>query len=136
MVPALPGFIGSDGWVRSNAWVWVFSSKHNTTARSAFDPSGFLSYVQARYLDPSATSKYGNPIRRLGTNPGLAWTRTPTVRYPDQLIVCEGVLDALTAATAGLPAVAVLGATYPSVRIAQTIADHTADRRILIAFRR
>jgi DNA primase len=100
----------------------------------AFDPSGDLSYVQARYLDPSATSKYGNPIRRLGTNPGLAWTRTPTVRYPDQLIICEGVLDALTAATAGLPAVAVLGATYPSVRIAQTIADHTADRRILIAF--
>ena len=49
-------------------------------------------------------------------------------------MVCEGVLDALTAATAGLPAVAVLGATYPSVRIAQTIADHTADRRILIAF--
>jgi hypothetical protein len=34
MVPALPGLSGSDGWVRSNAWTWVFSSKLNTTAFS------------------------------------------------------------------------------------------------------
>ena len=32
--PGPPGFIGNDGWVRSNAWHWVFSSKLNTTARS------------------------------------------------------------------------------------------------------
>jgi hypothetical protein len=33
-VPARPLFIGRDGWVRSRAWTWVFSSKLNTTARS------------------------------------------------------------------------------------------------------
>jgi hypothetical protein len=34
MVPARPFFIGSDGWVRSNAWIWLFSSMHSTTACS------------------------------------------------------------------------------------------------------
>ncbi len=33
MVPARPGRRGRLGWVRSNAWHWVFSSKLNTTAR-------------------------------------------------------------------------------------------------------
>lgn len=98
------------------------------------DTAGTLAYVQARYLDPTAKSKYGNPVRRLGTNPGLAWTVTPTVRHPGRIIVCEGILDALTAATAGLDAVAVLGATYPSIRVAQTIADNVDGRQILIAF--
>lgn len=100
----------------------------------SLDPSGTLSYVQARYLDPSVRSKYGNPTRRLGTNPGLAWTRTPAPRRPDLLMVCEGIIDALTAATAGLHAVAVLGATYPSIGIAQAIADQARGRQILIAF--
>ena len=31
---ARPGLSGNDGWVRSRAWHWVFSSKLNTTARS------------------------------------------------------------------------------------------------------
>lgn len=30
--PGRPGIIGKDGWVRSNAWIWVFSSKQNTAA--------------------------------------------------------------------------------------------------------
>src|SRR5271156_4405179 len=34
MGPARPAFIGSDGWVRSKAWHWVFSSKLNTIARA------------------------------------------------------------------------------------------------------
>jgi len=29
-----PGFIGSIGWVRSSAWIWVFSSTLSTIARS------------------------------------------------------------------------------------------------------
>ena len=100
----------------------------------AFYPDGALGYVQTRYLDPSATSKYGNPTRRLGTNPGLAWTMTPEPRRRELLVVCEGIIDALTAATAGLHAVAVLGASYPSVGVAQAIADHTAGRHSVIAF--
>src|SRR5215472_2395703 len=26
--------MGSRGWVRSNAWIWLFSSTHSTSARS------------------------------------------------------------------------------------------------------
>jgi hypothetical protein len=32
MVPALPGFNGSPGWVRSSAWICDFSSIDSTTA--------------------------------------------------------------------------------------------------------
>jgi DNA primase len=99
-----------------------------------FDPTGRLSYLQARYLEPGDGPKYGNPSRRLGTNPRLAWTRTPTLRNPDLLLVCEGIIDALTAATAGLPAVAVLGAAYPSIKVADTIACQAGDRQLVIAF--
>jgi DNA primase len=99
-----------------------------------FNPAGGLVYVQARYLSPGTKRKYGNPVGRLGSNPGIGWIRTPEVDRADLLVVCEGILDGLTVATAGLHAVAVLGATYPSVRIAQIIADHAAGRRILIGF--
>ena len=32
IVPARPGFIGNPGWVRSRAWIWLFSSTERTTA--------------------------------------------------------------------------------------------------------
>ena len=32
IVPARPGFIGKPGWVRSSAWIWLFSSTERTTA--------------------------------------------------------------------------------------------------------
>jgi hypothetical protein len=32
MVPARPFFIGKPGWVRSSAWIWLFSSTDNTMA--------------------------------------------------------------------------------------------------------
>ena len=32
MVAHLPGFSGGPGWVRSSAWIWLFSSIDNTTA--------------------------------------------------------------------------------------------------------
>ena len=28
----MPGIIGSTGWERSSAWIWDFSSTHNTSA--------------------------------------------------------------------------------------------------------
>src|SRR6201986_3765083 len=30
----MPGIIGSTGWDRSRAWIWLFSSPHSTTAFS------------------------------------------------------------------------------------------------------
>jgi DNA primase len=98
----------------------------------SFDADGNVSYVQARYLDPDAPTKYGNPVTRLGSNPGLSWTRGQPSSAP--LLVCEGVLDALTAATAGLASVAVLGATYPSQRMADQIARGAGSRPLVIAF--
>src|SRR4051794_32189648 len=32
MVPARPRFSGKPGWVRSSAWIWLFSSTDSTTA--------------------------------------------------------------------------------------------------------
>jgi hypothetical protein len=32
IVPARPGFIGTPGWVRSRAWIWLFSSTERATA--------------------------------------------------------------------------------------------------------
>ncbi len=100
----------------------------------AFDPTGNLTYVQARYLDPGTGPKYGNPVARLGSNPRLAWTRTPAPRHPELLVVCEGIIDALTAASAGLYAVAVLGATYPSIAVADAIATYAMGRHVLVGF--
>ena len=100
----------------------------------AFDPDGGLTYVQARYFHPEAGGKYGNPVAGLGTNPRLAWTHTPAPRRSDLLMVCEGIIDSLTAATAGLHAVAMLGATYPSTGVADTIASQIGSREVVVAF--
>ena len=32
MVPRFPGLSGRPGWVRSSAWIWLFSSIDSTTA--------------------------------------------------------------------------------------------------------
>ena len=34
MVPARPFFMGRPGWLRSSAWIWLFSSTEKTTALS------------------------------------------------------------------------------------------------------
>jgi 5S rRNA maturation endonuclease (ribonuclease M5) len=100
----------------------------------AFGPGEDLTYVQTRYLAPGLGPKYGNPVSRLGTNPRLSWTRTPASRRSDLLVVCEGIIDALTTATAGLQAVAVLGVTYLSSGVADAIARHADDREVVVAF--
>src|SRR6266446_5367899 len=51
MVPARPFFIGSDGWVRSSAWIWDFSSTHSTTALSGgfrYSPTTSMSFFSNR----------------------------------------------------------------------------------------
>jgi hypothetical protein len=92
---------------------------------SALDPDGEISYVQARYLDPGRGPKYDNPAASLGTNPRVAWTRTPGGRTQQGiLVVCEGIPDALTAAQHGYDAAGILGAQAPDHRVARHLATH------------
>lgn len=96
----------------------------------ALDPEGAVRYVQARYLDPVGSDKYDNPAGTLGSNPRLAWTRTPHGETrPGVLLICEGIPDALTAAQAGYDAVGILGSQAPDDRVGAQLARHADDRR-------
>ena len=95
---------------------------------------GQVTYAQARYLDPPpGRSKYDNPASRLAANPKLGWIN-PAHQQLGPLVVCEGTIDALTAATAGYRAVAVLGATYISADIARQICDAAGPYPAILAF--
>jgi hypothetical protein len=100
----------------------------------ALDPDGHVQYVQARYLKPIGSDKYDNPASSLGSNPRLAWTRTPDDRTtPGVLLVTEGIPDALTAAGAGYAAVGILGSQAPDDRVADVLVGRTrhVDQRII-----
>lgn len=88
----------------------------------ALDPDGRIRYLQTRYLDPGDGPKYDNPASTLGTNPRLAWTRGHPAEAAAALVVCEGIPDALTAATAGFRAVGTLGSQAPDHSVATRIA--------------
>ena len=101
----------------------------------ALDLDGTVTYVQARYLDPlDGRPKYDNPAGRLATNPRIGWVNPATLRDRRHLLVCEGALDALSIAGRGMPAVAVLGATYVDERVARDIAREAAGRQVMLAF--
>ena len=100
----------------------------------ALDPSGAVTYMQARYLDPGDRSKYDNPASRLGDNPRVAHVRPKVLLNNDILMICEGLPDAYTAAGRGLPAIAVLGAGYPDQRVANAITQTLGHRQPIIAF--
>lgn len=74
-----------------------------------------------------ATASCRAIIERLGSNPRLPWTRAPDPIDTNVLIVCEGMPDALTAAQARMPAVAILGNQAPDERVAGRIAAHAAS---------
>ena len=94
----------------------------------ALDEAGHVAYVQTRYLEPGNGPKYDNPTASLGANPRLAWTRAIGPERPGQLIVCEGIPDALTAAGRGYDAAAVLGSQSPDYLLADVIFRHATHR--------
>lgn len=100
------------------------------------DGAGQPVYLQARYLTPVQGRRYDNPTgRAVGDSPRVAFLRTPEAPVNARvLMVCEGQLDALSAAQAGYAAAAVLGAGYPDERVAQRLVDHAAGRALLLAF--
>lgn len=99
------------------------------------DLGGQVTYVQARYLEPAeGRAKYDNPASRLAANPRIGWYTSARTRDEAHLLVCEGAIDALTAAGTGVSAVAVLGATYVDERLAARIVDGAAGRRVVVAF--
>ncbi|MEZ5220279.1 MAG: toprim domain-containing protein [Ilumatobacteraceae bacterium] len=95
----------------------------------AFDPSGNLTYVQARYLQPDVTGrKYDNPSAALAPHPRLAFPIAPRLRDASTVLVCEGLPDALTAAQEGFSAIGLLGAHTPDEAVAARIASYAANR--------
>ena len=101
----------------------------------ALDPTGHITYVQARYLNPDQTGrKYDNPAAALAPHPRLAFPATSGQQRDGVLIVCEGIPDALIAAQAGYASVALLGAQTPDEAVAIRIANHATntDRDIVM----
>jgi hypothetical protein len=89
---------------------------------AALSPDGNPIYAQLRLLRPRRDQpRYLNPAGALLDNPKFTHLRPPEVRRRE-VLVTEGAIDALTAASAGYRAVAILGAGYPD----QLVATHLA----------
>lgn len=96
-----------------------------------FDPAGNLTYVQARYLDTDqAGRKYDNPSAAMAPHPRLAFPIVTRAVETSDLLVCEGLPDALTAAQAGFTAIGLLGAHTPDDAVAARIAAHARNCRL------
>jgi DNA primase len=94
---------------------------------------GRIVYAQARYLHPNAGQpKYDNPAARLATNPRIGWAIGTTKPSTSLLVVCEGVIDALSAAGAGFASVALLSASYADQAVARSISAEAGDREVLL----
>jgi len=89
-------------------------------------------YAQVRVPRPRPDRpRYLNPASELAPNPRLARFRPPSVAHPE-VIVTEGAIDALSAASAGYRAVAVLSAGYPDRNMAHALSR--LPHRLVLAF--
>jgi hypothetical protein len=90
----------------------------------ALNAAGDIRYVQTRALDPRpGYGKYDNPSATMAPNPRLTVARPPEPNGGGQLVVCEGIPDALVAAQAGFQAVGVLGVNALDDSLAARIAN-------------
>jgi hypothetical protein len=81
-------------------------------------------YLQLRLLHQRPGSpRYLNPSSGLATNPHLGLYRPAQAPGHGELIVTEGIIDALSAAAAGYRSAAILGAGYPDPATAAAIAQ-------------
>jgi hypothetical protein len=90
----------------------------------ALDVDGQICYVQTRALEPRpGYGKYDNPSAALAPNPRLTWAVPPGPARPGQLLICEGIPDALIAAQAGYRSVGLLGTNALDPTVAARIAN-------------
>lgn len=97
------------------------------------DDNGRAVFTQTRRLGSRISGpRYLNCANRAAPNPRLALYRTIDGR-PGPLVVCEGAIDAITAAGAGYRSAAVLGSTVADERVADRLASLSTDL-VIIAF--
>ena len=79
---------------------------------------------KTRALEPRpGYGKYDNPAAALAPNRRLTWTVPPSPAQPGQLLICEGIPDALIAAQAGYQSVGLLGTNALDPTVAMRIAN-------------
>jgi hypothetical protein len=79
LVPHRPFFMGKLGWVRSRAWIWLFSSTQRTTAcsggcRDRPTTSSSLSWKCGSWLNVKVRTRWG-------CRPWAVQTRCPNVGF-------------------------------------------------------
>jgi hypothetical protein len=95
---------------------------------------GHAVYAQVRVVNPRGEGpRYLNPNGALAANPRVAHIH-PSEQQRQEIIVTEGIIDALSAAAAGFRSAAVLSAAYPD----QAVAHHLSrlSQPLVIAFDR
>jgi DNA primase len=91
----------------------------------ALDHNGEIRYVQTRPLEPRPDhGKYDNPAGHMAPNPRLSFAHPAHSTDSCQLVICEGIPDALVAAQAGFRSVALLGSNALDPSVAARIANH------------
>lgn len=93
---------------------------------------GHAVYAQVRVLNPRGDGpRYLNPTSTLASNPRIAHIH-PADPQRDEIIVTEGIIDALSAATAGFRSAAILSAAYPDQAVAHELSR--LPQPLVIAF--
>jgi DNA primase len=94
--------------------------------------NGCATYVQLRIHNAQGDQpRYLNPTTALAPNPKISHLQPADVAH-DEILITEGTLDALSAATAGYRSVALLSAAYPDQAIAYHLSRLPAP--LVIAF--
>ena len=93
----------------------------------ALDHNGEIRYVQTRALEPRPDhGKYDNPAGHMAPNPRLSFAYPAHPTDSRQLVICEGIPDALVAAQAGFRSIGLLGTNALDPSVAARIANHAA----------
>jgi hypothetical protein len=92
-------------------------------------------FCTTRYLDEHASGRrYDNASGSLAANPKVATIRPIADTHPENVIVTEGIIDALTVARHGYTALAVLGAANARQPVRDQLIHAHHARRVMIAF--